>query len=794
MDSLRRIRIFAFIACLLFGGRGAASDFEMLMVEVSLNQSTPGPAFVLRDADGGYWIEEEVIDAWRINGHRPPAVEHRGMRFFPITGFEGSTSRFDQARVRLDITIPPRFIKGQVRSVRHDVETPASSSIGVFADYDLAYQEVARGGNGLFTALLEPTFFSPAGVLRNAVLYRHGDYDTDDDSVWQDYEDDAGDEDRDGLIRLESTWVKDDPVKLRSLRLGDTILAPGMLGSAARFGGIQLATNFDTRPDLVTFPLPQFAGEALMDSTVELYVDGQLALSDDIGSGPFRYNEIPVVNGAGQLSVVTRDLTGREQVVVTDFYASQRLLRKGLSEYSYSLGSLRDDYGVESNDYDDVFVSGFHRYGINDYLTIEGQAQTSGEISRLGTGVTWALPRIGVTSIGVGVSQANSADTGAETFFAHEYRTRRYRANLAVRHSSQDYRQINDDEDRSRVKLFATLGGGVSFDRYGSLSAAVGRREFHDDGSDLNLVSLSYSNSIGRDWSLVGYGSYLDSERSDYTIGISVTRFLGQRRSANTDISLNDGQLRARAEVRSYVPRGQGYGYRLAAGRQGDEDLWEADLSANSRTGRYRLESDHNDDGLSWRASAAGSAAWIGGMPFFTREIRDAFAVVKVSGFEDVRVYLDNQEMGRTDDSGRILLPGLRPFERNRVRIDLEDIPLDARVDRLETIVTPYAGAGLLADFPASESTDVMLRLLLPDGAVASQGGYVTLEGSEERFPVGLEGSVYLRGVSDRQQALLHWQGHGCRFMVIIPAESGPVPDLGDIGCRFESESQNTRP
>ena len=59
----------------------------------------------------------------------------------------------------------------------------------------------------------------------------------------------------------------------------------------------------------------------------------------------------------------------------------------------------------------------------------------------------------------------------------------------------------------------------------------------------------------------------------------------------------------------------------------------------------------------------------------------------------------------------------------------------------------------MVADFPAAESRDVMLRLLLPDGSPAPQGGFVVLDGSDERFPVGLEGSVYLRGVDERQPA-----------------------------------------
>ena len=95
--------------------------------------------------------------------------------------------------------------------------------------------------------------------------------------------------------------------------------------------------------------------------------------------------------------------------------------------------------------------------------------------------------------------------------------------------------------------------------------------------------------------------------------------------------------------------------------------------------------------------------------------------------------------------------------------------------------------AGLAPRDPAAESRDVMLRLLLPDGSPAPQGGFVALDGSEERFPVGLEGSVYLRGIDETQPARLHWQEKVCRFTVRLPPGGGPVPNLGDVGCSFET-------
>ncbi len=59
--------------------------------------------------------------------------------------------------------------------------------------------------------------------------------------------------------------------------------------------------------------------------------------------------------------------------------------------------------------------------------------------------------------------------------------------------------------------------------------------------------------------------------------------------------------------------------------------------------------------------------------------IRNGFAVAKVGEFENVRVYVENHEVGRTDRHSRILLPALQPFEDNRVSIESSDLPLHIR-------------------------------------------------------------------------------------------------------------------
>ena len=84
-----------------------------------------------------------------------------------------------------------------------------------------------------------------------------------------------------------------------------------------------------------------------------------------------------------------------------------------------------------------------------------------------------------------------------------------------------------------------------------------------------------------------------------------------------------------------------------------------------------------------------------------SRRIGRAFGLVDLPGFPDVRVYLDNREAGRTDADGRLLLPGLRPYESNRVRLEVDDLPLDAEIDaRPRSRRCPFERSGVTIGFP----------------------------------------------------------------------------------------------
>ena len=83
------------------------------------------------------------------------------------------------------------------------------------------------------------------------------------------------------------------PERLATLRVGDGISAPGAWGRAVRFGGVQFGTNFATQPTLVTTPLLAARGEAVVPSTVDVFINGQRVASEAVPPGPFAIENLP---------------------------------------------------------------------------------------------------------------------------------------------------------------------------------------------------------------------------------------------------------------------------------------------------------------------------------------------------------------------------------------------------------------------------------------------------------------------------------------------------------------------
>ena len=150
-------------------------------------------------------------------------------------------------------------------------------------------------------------------------------------------------------IRQDTYWSYSGVQSMRNYTAGDFISSSLIWTRSVRLGGMQVGRDFDIRPDLITFPMPELGSTAVVPTTVDLYVNGMRQFSGSATGGPFVIAAPPSLTGAGNASIIYKDELGRDVVTMRRMYVDTRLMDKGLSDYSLEAGYLRQAYGTLSS-------------------------------------------------------------------------------------------------------------------------------------------------------------------------------------------------------------------------------------------------------------------------------------------------------------------------------------------------------------------------------------------------------------------------------------------------------------
>jgi outer membrane usher protein len=746
---------------------------QPFLLDTTVNGTNRGVVLLLRDALGHYYIDAQTLAEWNVARPYPPATELEGRQYHALDAFPGLTTTVIERGMSATLTIPPQLLT----DTRHSLaerrrQTSPDGAIGAYLDYDVAYTDDSTIRERALSSLLRPTVFTRRGTLSANLLYQSVDSTTARD--W---------------TRLDTTWTRDAPGAARTLRVGDAVTPNGSWARSVRFGGVQWGTNFAIEPDLVTFPQPSITGTAAVPSALDVLVNGTLRSRVEVPSGLFRIDDIPVVTGAGQIQVVARDLLGREQVITQDFYASERLLRPGLNDYSLSAGALRNDFGASSDDYGDFLVAGMLRRGLSSTLTIEGRLEGTADTVAAGGSVAAAIGRYGVASAALAISNGDQAGTLWQ--IGHGYQGRVYRTSVRVQGSSRHFVQPGVPVPGAFPKLQIVASGGLNLGGRGSLGTSYISERFYE-GGDRRILTVSYSTSLPRGLLLAASVSHLDGPDGGLETGIVVSRALGTRTSASVALRARDEETTLRFDHRYELPAGPGFGYRTSV-LSGDRDARDAEFAANTAHAHYSAELRRHDEGRGWRLQTRGSAAFLNGHAFAAREINDGFAVVDAGGFEGVRVYLENREIGTTNRHGQLLVPNLRPYEGNRLRVETADLPLTARIGQSSLRVAPYYRSGTVASFAIEASASAVLRVIGEDGTPVAEGARARVDGGVYRFPVGLDGRLYLTDVGIGSRVEIATDRKLCAFELSI-APGDAIAKLGDVVCRAVADAMPLRP
>lgn len=739
----------------------AASGLQDALFSVSVNGSPGGePVSLLRGPGNQFYATSDTLRVWRLKPRTKPAFTRQRTGYYLLNAIPGVTLQLVEETQTLNITLPAQqFETTRLAYAPIELDDRVVGGSGGFLNYDAS----AQLADGVMTggAAVEGGIFTSKGVGISGFVGRLTDGKAE-------------------IVRLDTNWTIDDPARMRSLRLGDSVSRGGVGGVPVRFAGIQLARNFSVEPGFVTIPLPSVSGSAAVPSIVDVYVNGALRGSRDVKPGPFELTDVPIITGNGDVQLVVRDLLGRQSVYSQSYYAAPSLLRKGLHDYSYETGFLRSSFGRESNDYGTLMISATHRYGFSNSFTGEAHVEASKHVQTGGIAGNLVLPGVGHIGASVAGSRSELGE-GFQAGLSFDRRTRGLSLGLSAELNTDKYMALGWSSDRrppaSTIQGFA----GLPLD-FGSIGISYLRRDARDD-SDAEFLGASSSIRLGRMGSL--NLAARKSLKGNQGLGaeLSLTMPLGFQTAASTTISLEDGARTYRSLLQRSLPVGEGFGYQIGASR-GAVDRLDGKLSLQTSFGAYDAQLTWTDGKTGIRLSTVGGLGVVGGHAFASRQLTQSFATVKVGEYSNVRVYADNQLVGRTDRSGRAVVPRLRPFDRNRLRIELADLPWDAEIAESEQTVRPYNRHGVEVAFEAKPARDAIMRILLEDGTPLPTGSVVRLGKSDEEFISAPGGEIYLTGLDAENMAVASWSDGSCRVRFNYAATGEPQPNLGELTCR----------
>lgn len=734
-------------------------------LDVSVNASPDAEMIMaLQAPHRRFYLPRKTLEQFRLGTGAGEPVRRDGEEYHPLADIAGVRPVFDQRRQRLTLYAAPESFRR--------TRTPIADGSLAAADFS------HRGGllnYGLFgtstefddrvDGTFELGFFTGRGFLSTEQLER-----------------DLGGDAHES-IRLESSLRLDWPSSMRTLRAGDSVGFAGAWGLPVRFGGLQWGTNFATQPGFITFPTADVSGQAAVPSTVDIFINNALRSSRQVPPGPFTIDEIPVVTGSGDMRVVIRDIFGRERVFTEPFYATRQLLRPGLHEYSYEIGSLREDFALESNDYGAAFFAGTHRYGFNDRFTGEVRAEVLHDRATAGLGGSMLWPSVGEFSLALAASTDREIDRSGELAeFGFRRQAQYLSFGASLRAASEDFTQLGNPPGHVPDALQTRAFTGLAMGRAGSVTLSHVNRQPRQ-GPDVAFATLLYSVNLSRFAHLtVSALEPIDGdlERSA-TVTISIP--FGRHSTAQLGGTYRDDSSGGSAGIQRNPPEGTGFGYRLFA-EDGPVERRQADLFLRGGAAAFSAQAAEINDAESYRASLEGGIAMMGWRPYLSRRLDRGFAIVEIPGMAGVEIYRDNHRLAETGRSGTAIVPDLRDYQPNRIRIEDAALPLNVQLSSLEKTVVPGFRHGVKVKFALRQSHWVGFQLTAPTGKPIPAGAVLHDDQSGEAHNAGLDGQVYIDDSPGRHAYTVRWHDGECAVTIDITDTAEALTDLGTLACQ----------
>lgn len=754
-----------------FDASGEPVGDETLLLEVKINGQPTGK------------IGEFLLRRGKLMA-RPDELRQLGLRLsdpliagshdlISLSNIRGLVWNLDQKNLTLsiiasdDLLIPTIVQPYARKSVLEHREI--ESGTGMTLNYDLLGSFAADGPSG--TGSLDARIFSPFGVASSGWLAFAGAQ-------------------KNTSVRLDSTYAFADVNSLRRYSVGDYINGGLSWTRPVHMEGVQVNSDFSMRPDLITFPIPTINGSASVPSTVEVLTDGNVAASSEIGAGPFQIPQLPVVSGAGTITMTVTNALGQQTIMTQPFYASSSLLAPGLQTFALQSGAVRRSWGSESYDYGKIAGSAFYRRGLTSTFTIEGAAEGTPGTLLFGIGGVQQIGTLGVINASL-ASSSGWGHNGVQYSVGAQRIGRVFSLGGSVTAASRSFRDIatinGDGTLRKQMSGFSSL----YLRRFGSLGAAYGGIDQDaspvkvssraTDGRHSHIVSASYSSQIRRVMLYASLFKDVNGARGGSGLQVGINIPVGRKGSVGASWS-SDGNAQLQAQRSAPLIGDWGYNTYVS---MGNANHAFGQVQYKSPGGLFTAGVDESGGETTGRIEADGALSFADSRFFLSNRIYDSFAIVDTGPVKHVEVLQENRTVGRTNSAGRLLVPDLRSFDLNHIAIVPTDVPADVRIETPIKEMRPQDRSGIIVRFPVKVSRAALLHLVDEDGKDLPVGSVAALKSTGAVVPVGYDGSAYLEDLNSHNDLEIErTDGRRCSVSFEFKEVAGDIPAIGPLRCK----------
>ncbi|WP_392566078.1 fimbria/pilus outer membrane usher protein [Utexia brackfieldae] len=705
------------------------TDNDMqLYLELVINEQPTYQIVAIDVNHDNYYIALSDLETTGISQThwQTDATEYQGK--INLNQVKGVKLRYDAESQMLFITVPPSWLPAQmINTGEQRTFNPPKTSFGALFNYDI-YVNKPKHESGSASTWTELRVFGDYGALNNTGIYR------------QNF--DNSNNNDNGYTRYDTRWEYADEELMLTLETGDFITrTPAWIGPV-RLGGVQLSHNFAIRPDIITYPVPQFSGENSLPSTVDLFVDGYKTQSYNLNPGPFTLNNIPFINGAGTAVLVTKNALGQTISTEVPLYVTNRLLAKGLTDYSAGVGFLREDYGTHNFKYGDFAFNASLRYGLTNYLTLESHAEVANNMQVLGIGSAFRIGQLGVINAAYSQSHADSQD-GHLINVGYQYINHNFSIDLQHTQSSNNYRDLANYQQEVATQSSTQMTLGLQLGNLGQLIAGY---FIIKDRQNLTtkLINITWSRSLNRFGNLFLSISKANNENN----WSGVLQWLIPFSNNNSTLTMSttrdtNKKWAQRIGYDKAIVNDRGLSYNLSyQNNQGQPNYQQAsigwrDAHIDLNAGVY---GEKNNETL-W-SEASGSLIFMENQLFAANAVPNSFAVVTTDHVPDIPVFYENSLVGHTDKNGYLLVTQPPAYYAGQYAIDTLSIANNLKAETIEQKVALKAKSGYLLRFPIEHIIPTYLTLVDEQGQYLPIGAQATLNGKETTY-IGWDGFAY---------------------------------------------------